>query len=91
MVPGEKYSLYLYFSDGSVRLAELESLIEKGRISESLRDKKVFREALTVMNHTVAWDIAGTCDCRSCIDLDPVSLYEKSAIIREPSDEMGPF
>ena len=40
--------------------------------------------ALTVMNGTAAWDIAGTRDEWQCIDLDPVVLYRESQEIDEP-------
>ena len=58
-VPEENYTVYAYFSDGSVRLADIKPLISRGGVLLPLQDEKVFRDALTVMNYAVAWDLAG--------------------------------
>ncbi|MBR2674178.1 MAG: DUF2442 domain-containing protein [Mogibacterium sp.] len=84
VVPQEDYKIYVYFSDGCVRLADIYPLIEQGGVFAPLKDKALFREKLTVMNHAVAWDISGNRDPRECIDIDPCSVYEKSEIVSDP-------
>lgn len=83
-VPGADYTVYAYFSDGSVRLADIKPLIEKGGVFAPLKDEIVFRERITVMNHAVAWDLSGDRDAGKCIDIDPCSMYESSAIVKDP-------
>lgn len=41
-----------------------------------MKDEKLFREKLTVLNNSVAWDIAGNRDEYKCIDVDPFSVFE---------------
>jgi hypothetical protein len=36
----------------------------------------VFKEACTVMNDTLAWDIGGNRDNTKCLDIDPDTLYD---------------
>lgn len=83
-VPGANYTVYAYFSDGSVRLADIKPLISKGGIFAILRDENIFREKITVMNHAVAWDLEGNRDAATCIDIDPCSMYESSIIVEDP-------
>ena len=46
--------------------------------------KNFFREHLTVLNDTAAWDVNGDFDPCSCIDLDPIELYESSVVVADP-------
>ena len=46
----------------------------KAEIFKPLRDIDAFKEACTVMNGTLAWDLSGNRDESSCIDIDPL-LY----------------
>ena len=85
-LPGEGYRVFAYFSDGSVRLADISTLIQQGGVFSSLADEEFFRSRLTVMNDTVAWDVSGTRDETKCIDLDPIELYENSLIVSDPLD-----
>ena len=82
--PGEGYHVYAYFNDGTVRLADVSPLIEKGGVFSQIANIEQFRALLTVMNGTVAWDISGVRDPYTCIDLDPCSLYEDSPVVRDP-------
>ena len=61
-VAGENFTVYAYFNDGSVRLADIKPMIAKGGVFAPLADETFFRERLTVMNGAVAWDIAGNRD-----------------------------
>ena len=55
-VPGDDFTVYVYYSDGSVRLADIKPLIERGGVFSQLADKDFFVDRLTVMNGAVAWD-----------------------------------
>ena len=45
-----------------------------------LRDIDKFKNACTVMNGTLAWDISGKWDESDCIDIDPFTVYELDGI-----------
>ena len=75
VVPGENYTFYAYFSDGSIHLYDMEPLLKEGTVFAPLKDIKVFRQALTVLNHTAAFDIEGNRDPYSCIDIAPEEIY----------------
>jgi len=81
--PARDYQIILYFDDGSIRRFDAAPLLD-GPVFQPLKDRELFRRALTVMNGTAAWDIAGTRDEWKCIDLDPVVLYRESQEIDEP-------
>ena len=80
VVPTDEYGIYAYFNDGSVRLFNAKPLIKPGTVFEPLLDKKVFKSKITVMNGTIAWDISGKRDPRSCIDIDPLVIFEQPAV-----------
>ena len=76
-----------YFHDGTVRLYDASPLLEKGGVFAPLRDDAIFRERLTVLNDTVAWDLDGNRDPAACIDLDPCELYESCPVVEDPLKE----
>lgn len=76
VVPGDGYVIYAYFNDGTVRRYDAAKLAERGGIFERLKDRDFFVSALTVMNGTAAWDVAGDRDATRCIDIDPFVLYD---------------
>ena len=89
-VAGDHHTVYAYFSDGTVRLADIEPLIQQGGVFSKLKEDDFFRDRLTVMNGAVAWDVTGTRDETKCIDLDPYEMYDKSPIVSDPlADETG--
>ena len=45
-----------------------------------MRDIENFKNACTVMNGTLAWDISGKWDEADCVDIDPFTLYELEGI-----------
>ena len=51
-----------------------------------MKDDKIFRNRLTVMNGTAAWDIDGNRDETRCVDIDPFELY-KAKDIDDPLSE----
>ncbi|MBQ7281165.1 MAG: DUF2442 domain-containing protein [Spirochaetales bacterium] len=74
-IPGPEYTVYAYFSDGSIRRLDMKPFIEKGGVFAILNDKSFFVSRLTVLNNTVAWDLSGKYDPTDCIDIDPFELY----------------
>ena len=86
-LPGEDFTVYAYFNDGTVRKADIKPLIRKGGVFSPLADENFFRERITVMNSAVAWDVTGTRDNTKCIDLDPCSMYENSPVVPDPLAE----
>lgn len=77
VIPMENYSVYVYFEDGKIVCYDMIQMIEK-EVFRPLKDITVFKEACTVMNDTLAWDIGGgkNRDNTNCLDIDPDTLYE---------------
>ena len=86
-IAGDDYTVYAYFTDGTVRLYDAKHLVNKGGVFAQLADEAFFADRLTVMNGTVAWDVAGNRDEAKCIDIDPVVLYETATITRDPLED----
>lgn len=87
-VPGPERTVYVYFTDGSVRLFDAAPLIEKGGVFERLKDGEFFTNAISVLNDTVAWDTSGRYDPTSCIDIDPFVLYE-APVVADPLETVA--
>ena len=85
-VAGEGNMVYAYFNDGTVRRYDMSELLTRGGVFTQLRDRKVFVDALTVMNGSVAWDLEGNRDATKCIDIDPFVLYE-APVVKDPLEE----
>ena len=79
-VAGEDYTVYAYMNDGAVRRFDMKPLIEKGGVFQCLGDETLFREKLTVIGYTVAWDIAGNRDEEQCLDLDPFAIQASPVV-----------
>lgn len=84
VLPGEDFTVYIWFSDGSVRLFDAKPILERGGVFSQISDKAIFEGTLTVMNHAVAWDLPGRRDSSKALDLDPVSTYEQSKPVEDP-------
>lgn len=80
---GEDFTVYAYMRDGTVRLYDMKPMLKQGGVFEQLREESFFRERLTVLNDTVAWDITGNMNPAECIDIDPFSIAE-SPVIADP-------
>lgn len=78
-IPQTDYTVYVYFDDGKIVLYDLSEKIDK-EIFKPLREMNTFINACTVMNGTLAWDIAGNRDKTKCIDIDVFSLYELPSV-----------
>ena len=79
VVPNRDYTVDVYFSDGKIVCYDVGGLIDKG-VFRALRDRDVFVDRCTIMNDTLAWDVAGNGDPSACIDIDPETLYALPAI-----------
>ncbi|MEG0687995.1 MAG: DUF2442 domain-containing protein [Lachnospiraceae bacterium] len=83
-VAGENYTVYAYMNDGAIRLVNVLPFIEKGGVFEPLKDKNVFKSALTIIGNNVAWDLDGTRDEYKCIDIDPFYIFESPIVQDNP-------
>lgn len=86
-LPGENFTVYAYCNDGAVRLVDVKPLIKIGGVFSQLSNPLFFRERLTILNGTVAWDVAGNRDATACIDLDPDEIFETAPIVDDPLTE----
>ena len=81
-VAGEDFTVYLYFNDGSVRLYDAKPLLKLGGVFAP-SGEAFFKSRLTVLNDTAAWDVTGD-RTGSCVDLDPIELYETCPVVVDP-------
>lgn len=88
VLAGENFTVYVYFLDGAIRLLDAKPLLKQGGVFSPLRDEVTFRNNLTVMNGTVAWDLEGTRNASACIDLDPCELYDSCPSAIDPLQEV---
>ena len=89
VLAGESHTVYAYCNDGAVRLVDVGPLIEKGGVFSAIADRRAFRDLLTVMNGTVAWDTSGTRNPSDCIDLDPFWIFEDCPVVEDPLKEVS--
>lgn len=87
--PGSDFTAYAYFSDGAIKLVDVKPLIAEGGVFEQLADPTFFRERLTVLNGTIAWDVSGTRDPYTCIDLDPCKIYKTGRSVKDPLGQIA--
>lgn len=81
-VAGENFTVYAYLNDGNVHLYDVKPLITEGSVFHVLENEDVFREKLTVLNGTIAWDLQGNRDCTACLDIDPDTIAN-SPIVKD--------
>lgn len=86
-VAGNGFTVYIYFHDGTVRALDATDLAKRGGVFAPLQDLDFFRDRLTVINDTVAWDIDGERNPCTCVDLDPCELYETCPVVEDPLKE----
>ena len=67
-------SYNVYFDDGKIVRYDVTPFLEEG-IFRKLKDLQVFINACTILNGTLAWDIAGNRNEQECIDIDPETLH----------------
>lgn len=88
VLAGENFTVYVYFLDGAIRLLDAKPLLNQGGVFSPLRDEATFRNSLTVINGTVAWDLEGARNASACIDLDPCELYDNCPSAIDPLQEV---
>lgn len=77
VVPNRDYTVYVYFADGKIILYDVKPYLQKEAFTV-LQDVVFFIEHCTILNDTLAWNVAGNRDVCSCIDNDPEMLYALS-------------
>lgn len=84
VIPTEDYMVYVYFDDGSIKLYDAKEIIKQG-VFIPLQDISLFIDTCTVLNGTLAWDLEGTYDESTCLDIDPFTIYEDYPEVDEPT------
>ena len=79
VIPTDDYKVYVYFDDGKIVCYDVTPFLEK-EVFKVLKDKKIFKDSCTIMNHTLAFDICGKRDPYKCIDIDPETLYKLNEV-----------
>lgn len=74
VIPHEDFTVSVYFSDGKIVLYDSKPLLHT-EVFSKVSDINVFMESCTILNDTLAWDIAGNRNEGECIDIDPDTLY----------------
>ena len=74
VVPFEDYTVDVYFDDGKIVRYDAMPSLEDG-IFRKLKDLQIFMNSCTILNGTLAWDIAGDQNEYECIDIDPETLH----------------
>ena len=69
----DDYSIICQFVDGRVTRFDMKD--ELFGVFEPLRDKNLFKNTLTILDNTAAWDLSGKRDDSDCLTLDPWILY----------------
>ena len=87
VIPTEEYTVYLYYDDGNVRLYDVKPLINTGGIFDELNDFNVFINTCTIMNDTLAWNVAGNYNEWECIDICPDTLLETPIVENVQTEE----
>ena len=85
VIPTADYKVYIYFDDGTIRLYDATRLLDSGVFTQ-LRNDNLFIETCTVLNSTLAWTPDKSYDPWTCLDIDPVGLYNNCPIVDEPSE-----
>lgn len=76
VVPTDNFEVRAYMNDGSIRLFDVKPLIKENKAFKVLEDIEYFKETLTILNDTVAFDIAGNRNVYKCTDIDPFVIYD---------------
>lgn len=84
--PTKDFKVYVYFCDGKIKLYDVSHLLDKG-LFKKISNINDFITKCTVMNGTLAWDIAGNFDQYNCLDIDPETIYEKGVDVSDPLDK----
>lgn len=68
-----------YFTTGHVRRFDMAPLLKPdcGPVFRPLRNRKTFLDTMTVINGTLAFDVAGGRNEYKCVDIDPETIFEQ--------------
>ena len=77
--PHEDHTVSVYFSDGKIVSYDVKPLLDRG-VFRALCDRTVFFDRCGIMNDTLAWDVDGSGNAATCIDIDPETLYALDGI-----------
>ena len=81
VVAGEEYIVYAYVNDGSIRKVDIKPFLAGDcGVFEPLKDKNKFKNTLTVIGNTIAWDLTGNRDEYKCIDIDPFLVFDSPIV-----------
>lgn len=80
VVPTDDFKVYAYMNDGSIHLYDAKPMIERGGVFSPLADIKTFKEKITVIGYTIAWDLEGNRDEYKCIDIDPFLVFNSPKV-----------
>ena len=83
VLPSKDNKVYIYFDDGTIRLFDASDLITKGAFVQLQHGNRFF-DTCTVINHTLAWTPDYSYSEKTCLDIDPVQLYNLCPIVDEP-------
>lgn len=86
-VAGKNFIVYAYMNDGNIRMYDVKPMLKHGGVFEQLTDEEIFRNKLTVLNGSIAWDIGGNRDEYNCIDIDPCIIFDSPVISDIPEDK----
>ena len=84
--PTKDYKVYVYFCDGKIKLFDMKKILDRGGVFSQIYSIEVFLNKCTVMNGTLAWDIAGNFDEANCLDIDPETIYKNGKEVSDPLD-----
>ena len=79
VVPLDNFHVQVFFDDGKIVEYDASADLQT-ELFAPLKEIEAFKEACTVMNGTLAWDLSGNRDEANCIDINPFTLYELDSI-----------
>lgn len=86
-VAGKDYIVYAYLNDGSIRKVDIKPLLVGDcGVFEPLKDKDIFKNTITVIGNTIAWDLTGNRNEYDCIDIDPFFVFESPTVADIPEN-----
>jgi len=82
-LPAKGRKVDCYFTTGHVRRFDMAPLLKPdcGPVFRPLRDRKTFLSAMTVMNGTLAFDVAGGRNEYKCVDIDPETIFQEGEVL----------
>ena len=90
VVPYDDYTVDVYFEDGKIVRYDVKSdLLDN--VFKRIKEPDIFMNTCTILNGTLAWDVAGGRNVYECIDIDPWVLYELPHSKERLSDDLSNF